>query len=219
MNFKSICALAVILSLLSFLPSVNLKKVKVVFVKQLPGDFSFSKNWSYPLGVELKPDGRAGCADGGFCPPRCYDMLDSNGIVLKDSTYIFYQLLDTTHLFHSLSCEANAYEFAGSDFFYAYRDSGKIFGFSETGIATHSSLEMEYRDGELKVFMVLNSIMPSTGNQVFKAKSGFIKIDQSSFQKDTLKAYFNFQFFNHLDPKNQLWWKGWIISYLLPVKK
>jgi hypothetical protein len=53
------------------------KPIKIKWVNSLLGDFSFTNKWSYPLGVERKKDGKAGCADGGFCPERCYSMLDS----------------------------------------------------------------------------------------------------------------------------------------------
>jgi hypothetical protein len=128
-------------------------------------------------------------------------------------------LLDTSHLYHTLLCEANAYEFAGADYFHVYKDSGKFFGFSETGIATHSSLELDYRNGRLKAFVVLNSIMQSNGKQIFNATSGYLKIDRTYFNRDTLKAFFDFQFYNHLEPKNPLWWKGWIYSPIQTFKK
>ena len=61
--------------------------ITIKWVDGISGNFSFTKNWSYPLAVEMKADGKAGCADGGFCPERCYSMLDSNGIVLKEALY------------------------------------------------------------------------------------------------------------------------------------
>ncbi len=219
MPLKLVFIFMVFFSLLGFLQKQPREKVKVDFINQLHGDFSFAQNWSYPLGVERKEDGKAGCADGGFCPERCYNMLDSNGIVLKDSATLFYRLLDTSHLYHTLLCEANAYEFAGADYFHVYKDSGKFFGFSETGIATHSSLELDYRNGRLKAFVVLNSIMQSNGKQIFNATSGYLKIDRTYFNRDTLKAFFDFQFYNHLEPKNPLWWKGWIYSPIQTFKK
>lgn len=37
------------------------KPVKIKWVDNLPGDFSFINNWTYPPGVEMKADGKAGC--------------------------------------------------------------------------------------------------------------------------------------------------------------
>lgn len=59
--------------------------ITIQWVDKLDGDYSFTEKWSYPMWVCEGADGRAGCANGGFCPERCYGMMDSNYIVMKDS--------------------------------------------------------------------------------------------------------------------------------------
>ncbi|MBX3107356.1 MAG: hypothetical protein KIS69_09770 [Bacteroidetes bacterium] len=193
------------------------KPIKIKWVDKLSGDFSFTNNWSYPLGVEMKSDGKAGCADGGFCPQRCYSMLDSNGIVLKDSSQIFYQLLDTTHQFHSIQCEAWCYEWAGTDFIEVFRKSNdSIFCFTTTGIATHCSLQIEIIKNICKAAIDLNSITPD-GSNIYYCTDGYITIDKTFWKKGIMKAKFNFNFENKDEPKKPIYWKGKIYTKIKPT--
>lgn len=186
--------------------------VKIKWVDNLSGDFSFIKNWSYPLGVEMKADGKAGCADGGFCPERCYPMLDSNGIVLKDSSTVFYQLLDTTHQFHTIQSEAWCYEWAGTDFIEAYR-KGKdsIYCHTATGIATHCSLQLEILKNTCLATIDLNSIRAG-GDAVYYCTDGYITIDKKLWEAGIIKAEFNFIFENKDEPEKPFYWKGRIYT-------
>jgi hypothetical protein len=188
------------------------KPIIIKWVDKLSGDFSFTNNWSYPLGVEMKSDGKAGCADGGFCPQRCYSMLDSNGIVLKDSSQIFYQLLDTTHQFHSIQCEAWCYEWAGTDFIEVSRKSNdSIFCYTTTGIVTHCSLQLEIIKNICKATIDLNSIT-SDGSTIYYCTDGYITIDKTFWIRGIMKAEFNFNFENKDEPKKPIYWKGKIYA-------
>lgn len=188
------------------------KPIKINWVENLSGDFSFTNNWSFPLGVEMKTDGKAGCADGGFCPERCYSMLDSNGIVLKDSAQIFYQLLDTTPQYHSIQCEAWCYEWVGTDFIEVLRkNKDSIFCYTSTGIATHCSLQLSITKNICTATIDLNSITPD-GGAIFYCKDGQITIDKKLWEKGIMKAEFNFSFENYDDKQNPFYWKGKIYA-------
>jgi hypothetical protein len=188
------------------------KPITIKWVDEVPGDFSFTKNWSYPLGVEKKSDGKAGCADGGFCPQRCYGMLDSNGIVRKDSTEIFYQLLDTTHQFHSIQCEAWCYEWDGTDFMELFcKGNDSVFGFTTTGIATHCSLQLSIVKDICTATVDLNSITPD-GSAIFYCTTGSVTIDKRLWRKGIMKAEFSFNFENRDEPQKPVYWKGKIYS-------
>ena len=190
----------------------TIKPIIIKWVDNLSGDFSFTNNWSYPPGVEMKEDGKAGCADGGFCPQRCYAMLDSNGIVLKDSAKIFYQLLDTTHLFHSIQCEAWCYEWAGTDFIEVLRKSkDSIYCFTTTGIATHCSLQLHIIKDICYASIDLNSIVPK-GNAIFYYTNGDITIDKKFWEEGIMKAEFSFNFEHKENPKEPIYWKGKIYA-------
>ena len=186
--------------------------ITIKWVNSLPGDFSFTKNWSYPLGVERKSDGRAGCADGGFCPDRCYPMLDSNGIVLKDSTKIFYELLDTIRQFHSIKSQAWCYEWAGTDFIEVFQNNlDTVYCFTATGIATHCSLKLQLVKNICYATIDLNSIVRG-GSEIFYCTDGFITVDKLLWKKGIMKAVFNFNFEHKKNPKEPMYWKGKIYS-------
>jgi len=182
--------------------------VKIQWVNGIDGDFSFTSAWSYPLGVEMKSNGKAGCADGGFCPERCYNMLDSNGIVLRDSARIFYQLLDTTHQFHSAVCETSCDEWDGTDFLDVYRiNKDSVSGFTATGIATHCSLQILLVKNSCFATIDLNSITEA-GDILYYCTGGTIRIDQTTWKNGALKADFNFTFYDPANPKKPIYWKG-----------
>lgn len=184
------------------------KPVTIKWVENLPGDFSFTNNWTYPPGVEMKTDGKAGCADGGFCPERCYAMLDSNGIVLRDSSQVFYQLLDTTHQFHTIQCEAFCYEWAGTDFMEVLRtNKDSVFCFTTTDIATHCSLQLMLVKDICTATIDLNSIMPDA-SATYYCTEGYITIDKKLWEKGIMKAEFSFIFENKEDSNKPFYWKG-----------
>jgi len=182
--------------------------IKISWVDSIGGDFSFSNNWSYPLGVEMKKDGRAGCADGGFCPRRCYSMLDSNGIVLKDSSKLFYQLLDTTHRLHSIQCEARCLEWAGTDIIVVYRiGADSVYCYTATGISTHCSLQLEIIKDICYATIDLNSIIPG-GSKTYYCYDGYINIDKKLWKSGIMKAEFNLNFENKVTTGQPVYWKG-----------
>lgn len=186
--------------------------VKIRFVNGLAGDYSFSEKWSFPLGVETKSDGRAGCADGGFCPERCYPMLDSNMICFPDSETIFYQLLDTSHLYHTLQCQASCYEFAGSDYIYAEHLKGDTLHlYSATGIATHSSLELYIINDNCYAYIDYKSIAAGAGG-FFYCTEGTISFDKDLWAKGIIKGDFNFKFKDRIKTKIPMYWKGKIYT-------
>ena len=92
----------------------NQKEVQIQWVDDLVGDFSFQEVWSYPEGIFRNEFGQLVC--DGICPPETENMKDEEGKILTDSLLSYYKLIDTTHLFHSIHSEANAYEWAGTNF-------------------------------------------------------------------------------------------------------
>jgi hypothetical protein len=87
--------------------TVPIIPVKVEWVKNLEGDFSFSHNWSYPFSVYLNEHGQLSC--DGLCPPESDLMQDSTGRIYDDSLASFYKLIDNTHQFHTIECVAYCY--------------------------------------------------------------------------------------------------------------
>jgi len=195
------------------------KSFAVKWVDSIIGDFSFNKNWSYPLGVEMKKDGNAGCADGGFCPERCYSMLDKDGIVLIDSAEIFYQLLDTTHEYYSLDSEAWSYEWAGTNFIDCTRlGLDSVICFTRTNIGTHCWLQILIVKDEFYATLHLNSIVQGM-DTVFYCTDGLINIDSNLWKKNILKSDFNFNFGQATPMHKAQYWKGKTYSIIqVPVR-
>jgi hypothetical protein len=193
--------------------------IKITWTDTIPGDFSFSEKWSYPDNVELKPDGRPGCADGGFCPQRCYRMLDEYGVILKNSITAFYSLLDTIHTPHSIQCRSSCSEFAGTDFIDSYRKSNdSVFCITATDAGTHCNLQLDLVKDNCYVASNLISIVPD-GDAWYVCISGKIKVDKEYWQSGILKAEFDFQLVNEKDPKEMIFWKGKIFSRIKPLVK
>lgn len=192
--------------------------VKIVWADSIPGDFSFAEKWSYPDNVELKANGKPGCADGGFCPPRCYQMHDGDGIVLPDSMKAYYSLLDTSHIPHSLVCRSSCSEFAGVDFITSSRkNADSVFCITSTDPGTHCNLQLYLVKDNCFAYSNLLSIVPNN-DAWYVAISGRIKADKKLWQNGILKAEFDFQLVNEKDSKEMIFWKGKIYSAIAEKK-
>src|SRR5688572_18551370 len=88
--------------------------IPVHWKADIPGDFSFAKQWSYPIGVYKNMFDQLSC--DGLCPYEIEAMKDSLGKIHPDSLEAFYRFVDTTHLYHSISETAWCYEYAGTNY-------------------------------------------------------------------------------------------------------
>lgn len=71
-------------------------EIKIQWVDDLKGDFSFRTKWSYPEGIYKNKFGQLSC--DGFCPEGTESLKDNEGRIYTDSLTKFYQLVDTTPL-------------------------------------------------------------------------------------------------------------------------
>ncbi len=185
----------------------------------LAGNFSFTKKWDYPEGVERLPTGKPGCADGGFCPPRAQAMQDKNGRVPKDSLAVFYSLVDTTHRHHSFAGEARCYEYAGTSFINASRSlNGIVTAQTEGNVATHCLLQLAFAGDTCRAQILLQSVT-EPGEIFYYASGGHIQADLKAWEKGLLKANFHFTFTNTSQPDKPLFWKGRIYTLLVEGEK
>ncbi|EJF99233.1 hypothetical protein [Flavobacterium sp. F52] len=188
-------------------------EIKIDWQKNLSGDFSFAKNWEYPEGVYQNDFGQLSC--DGLCPTETERMKDENGKIYKDSLAKFYQLVDTTHLFHSIKSKTNIYEWAGANFISVKRISrDTIYCFTNKNIATHSSLILKITKDKCIPEIELNSISVSIGKQIYACKKGVITIDRDLWHNGILKAKFDFIFEHPENPDKPLFWKGKIYSQI-----
>ena len=198
---------------------VNSDEIKISWVDNLSGDFSFKEKWDYPEGVYKNEFGQLSC--DGLCPPEIDRMKDENGRIYDDSLVAFYQDVDTTHLFHTLQSEACCYEWAGTNFATAKRkNKDTIIFFTHNNISTHSSLNLTITKSKCVPTIVLNSIVNnSTGTKTYYCKVGKIKIDKNLWKKGILKAKFNFTFNHKENPEMKMYWKGKIYANIITNKE
>lgn len=179
------------------------------------GDFSFIKHWRYADNVFTNKYGELVC--DGFCDDTLRNMTDKNGRIKKDFRKAYYQILDTTHYFYSLKCEAWSYEYGEANFMEAYKHGkDSVVCHSITNVATHSSLNLIIVKDKCYPVIKLNSIRRINGkNQyTFHCTDGMIQIDKNMWKKGIMKASFLFHFYNHLNPQHHepMYWKGCIYT-------
>jgi len=187
-------------------------KVKIQWVDNLVGDFNFRTKWNYPEGVYRNSYGQLSC--DAFCPEGAELMKNMEGKIYADSLAKFYQLVDTSHQYHTMSCEAWCYEWAGSDFISAKQiNNDQIRCSTHTNAGTHCSLILEITSDWCSPKIELLSIS-SPGLKTYFYKSGHIKIDKRSLAQGILKTEFNFDFNNTDEPEQNIYWKGKVYTMI-----
>ncbi|MGL5892362.1 MAG: hypothetical protein ACRC3B_20900 [Bacteroidia bacterium] len=183
--------------------------VPVEWSNQISGDFSFINQWSYNENVFRNSFGELVC--DGFCDERIQRLTDSSGKILPDSIQVYYQLLDTTHYYHTLSCKSNCSEFAGTNFIYAVQSasSRNVECFTITNASTHCVLSFTISGDTCKPRVELVSII-AYGQRNYVCQSGSITIDPELWKKGIIKAAFKFSFFAFQSIREDDWvdWEG-----------
>jgi hypothetical protein len=192
------------------LDSTGLFKIEIEWVDQIDDNFEFASHWECNAGVSLNRHGQLSC--DGLCPQRSHAMKDKNGEVFADSLTAFYSIVDTSHQFYTLRSESNAYEFLDANFASATRISnGVTLCYSHPSIATHSALQLAFKENEATAFIDFNSTT-DIERMIFLCIGGVIKMDGEAFKSGMIKAEFDLQFFNALDEANPIFWKGVICT-------
>lgn len=190
----------------------SFQKIPIHWVTDLEGDFSFKEQWDYPEGVYHNSFGQLSC--DGICPIEIESMKNSHGKIYEDSLPAFYQLVDTTHQFHSLSSETRQYEYFQCHLITFKELNGEVIGQSENNISTHSRLHLQLQGDSCRAWVDFNSIR-DLGEHIFPLAEGSISIDQTLFEKGIVKATFDFKFENTLDVDQALFWKGKMYSKIV----
>ncbi len=186
-------------------------EINIQWIDNLIGDFDFRTKWSYPDGIYKNQFGQL-CCDG-FCPEGTEPMKDGEGKIFTDSLTKFYQLVDTTYQFHTISCTAWCYEWAGTDFVTAkQKDKNQITCFTHSNSGTHCNLILEIINDSCIPRIELNSI--SSELKTYYCQGGFMKIDKNLWIKGILKAEFNFDFNNTDEPDRKMFWEGKIYTMI-----
>ena len=196
-------------SLIGCNDSAQTGQFNIKWVDDLTGDYTFTNDWSYPEGVFINDFGQVDC--DGFCPERIRNMKDLNGKILLDSLQAFYTLVDTTHLYHTMQCEAQTYEWSGCDYINAVKTHGDSIKLKTiTNAGTHSSLQISIIHD--KCIPIIELISITGGRYVYNCSNGSIIIDKKAYEQGLIKAIFDFNFRDpdHLDIK--MFWKGKICT-------
>lgn len=203
----------IFLFFLSNYDTLNDNGIKIEWKDNIEGDFSFTKKWNYADYVYKNDIGQLVC--NGICNPLTDIMKDENGKIIEDSLNRYYQLVDTTHIFHTIESISNSYEWAGTDNIAAKRtDKDTVICYTLCNAATHSSLLITIVKNKCIPKIEFNSITDTANPIYFSHKKGYIIIDKNLWNKGIIKAEFSFLFHNHENQKRDLFWKGKIYSVI-----
>ncbi|MDR2037774.1 MAG: hypothetical protein LBQ60_07615 [Bacteroidales bacterium] len=190
----------------------NDHSVLIEWMDSLSGDFSFKDKWSYPEGIYVNKFGQLSC--DGLCPDGIERMKDPDGRIFEDSLEVFYSILDTAHLYHTISCDAGCYEFAGTNFITVRKKGRKtVECYTHTNAATHCHLQMEIFRGRCMPVVVLNSIS-GKGEVRYTCNGGQIMVDKKMWDKGVMKADFHFTFDHEPYEETPVYWKGRIYAFI-----
>ena len=173
-------------------------------MQDLKGDFSFASNWSYNEGIYKNEFGQLSC--DGFCPERVDKMKDENGRIIKDSIPVFYQLIDTTHQFHTINSKIDNEKESYVNFINLNRVNDSIITLKTTQNShIYGSLNMLITNSECYAQVEVISPNLTVGTTYYNLTNGEISIDIDSYHNNILKSYFDFTFTNK---NNIIKWSG-----------
>ncbi len=191
--------------------------IKINWVTNLKGNFSFRNKWTYPEGIDKNQFGQLSC--DGFCETDVESMKDSNGRIYKDSLKAYYKIVDTSHQHFTMSCSAWCYEFGEANFINAIRTSANTVSCNTLmNASTHCSLQLKIVDGVCYAMIDLKSVFKG-GDARYYCNKGYINIDKGYWDKGIMKASFDFNFEHLKDPKSPIYWKGKIYTAIGNLEK
>lgn len=191
------------------------ESVPVIRVKAINDNFSFASEWHYNEFVYKTESGELHC--DGICDPSIDTMYDPNRKIKKHLRNKYYSIVDTSHIYKTIECDAWCFEYGGTDDIVAERNNnGAVVCYTMCNVSTQCSLifELEPHSDSCKPVIELNSIA-GPEKSIYKCMDGTITIDSTAWSKDTLKAAFDFKFVNTDGPK-PMFWKGKIYA---PITK
>ncbi len=187
------------------------QRIKIEWVENLKGDFSFNKKWNYGDGIYRNQNGELRL-DSGMVPLEIEEIInrmkDEKGEIYKDSLSKYYKVIDTTHIFHSIKSNGNYYHME-----FKKMENDEIKGETINNISGYSHLHIKLKNDYCYAWIDYKSVSDK-GNHIFNLKNGRILIDKSLFKKGIIKTEFDFNFKNTLDLNEKLSRKGKIYSYI-----
>jgi hypothetical protein len=187
--------------------------IPIYWVENLEGDFSFREKWEYPESVYKNRFAQLSC--DGICPPEIDAMKDEEGRIYEDSLSAFYKLVDTTHQFFTIECEARVYEWSGTNFITATKiNADTIICVTQNSISTHSRLRLTISGNTCTPKVEYFPIAGPSVSELYHCLRGYIRIEKPSWKKGILKADFYFLFDKIVWENQKMYWKGRIYTDL-----
>ncbi len=186
------------------------EKIKLEWINDLEGDFSFVDQWSYPEGIYRDEYGVLFL--DGISSDVIETLKDSTGTIAPESMDYYYTLVDTSHQNHTINCESNCYEWIGTDFVNIFQDNKhQIVCQTQTNVGTHSSLVItiseDYCTSKIELYTI-----SSPSKIIFYGITGTMKIDKKYWEAGILKCEFEFYFTDPSKPGTPIFWKGKILK-------
>lgn len=167
--------------------------VGIKWVNNLEGDFSFKDKWSYAENVFHNDYGELVC--DRICPPETDNMRDENGRIIPDSISKYYQLVDTTHFYHTLQWNRFAND-PESGYITAKSAGDDIITCRTLGGSDYWTMVLIITGNRCVPILEYHRIDSKTGYIIYNCNEGAIRIDKKLWEKGILKAEFEFTFYD-----------------------
>lgn len=184
-------------------------QIPIEWFNNLKGDFSFVSKWSYAENIGLNKAQQIACLKN--CTDRIQKMMNSEGIIISDSTDLYYQIIDSTRKYHTLESRSTLYDWKPSNFIKVRRYGNFVIeGSVIQDSSSRCSLFFRVKDNYLNAWVYHN---PDKGpTKIFRLNGGKIFLDKDAFDKEIFKATFSFTFENDLNSLKALFWSGKIYT-------
>jgi hypothetical protein len=165
------------------------QSIKLGWEDTLSGDFSFANKWSYSDNIFRNQFGQLVCDN--ICPEELERMKDTKGRILKDSLSAYYKLVDTTHYFHAIETNFEMFKFGEAQ---KIKNDTVVFRTGNEFSINYYTLVIKIVNSQCIAYIKSVSPIRPSSLDVFRATSGYIKIDEKQFERGVLKAEFEFNF-------------------------
>jgi len=181
----------------------------IEWFNNLKGDFSFASKWSYAENIGLNKAQQIACLKN--CSDRAQKMMDDEGLILSDSTDLYYQIIDSTRKYHTLDSRSTLYDWKTSNFIKVRRYGNFVLeGSVIQDSISNCSLFFRIKDDYLTAWAYHKPIKGES--KIFRLNRGKIFLDREAFDKGIFKATFSFTFENDVNSLKALFWSGKIYT-------
>jgi hypothetical protein len=184
-------------------------QIEISWFTNLKGNFSFASKWSFAANVGLNDAQQIACIQN--CSERVQKMMNDDGLILGDSTDVYYQLVDSTRKYHTLESRSTLVDWKPSNFIKVRKYGSFILEGSVLADSTSNcSVFFRIKDNFLTAWAYHKS--DNGISKIFRLNGGKIFLDDEAFSKGIFKATFSFTFENEVNSLKPLYWSGKIYT-------